>query len=343
MSVKKNKTTGKWEAWFYVRTETGELKYKAKKGFKTKQEAQQYELVHRHSTEANANITFGELAKEALQNSNSNDYSVTTTLDTLKRNCPILWNTPIRKISKQYMLNWREEFKSSHLKTASKNFHITRIKQIFKYGEKIYGFEDAGKVLARYPKKLEDMKEMRIINYEEFCRIRDAEEDPVLKAFFQVLFMTGCRKGEARALYKEDYDGSQLKIYKTLRPGQETPSSTKNKTHRTVVLDNETIEYLNPLLEREGKYLFGDFKPIPATRIEKHFSKNLTRGNLPKMRIHDLRHSNVSMLWAAGVPIPEISKRIGHTTPAVTMSIYAHIFDNSQTASVSYLNKLITK
>lgn len=61
------------------------------------------------------------------------------------------------------------------------------------------------------------------------------------------------------------------------------------------------------------------------------------------MRIHDLRHSNVSLLWHAGVPVPEISKRIGHSSPKVTMERYAHIFDNEQSASLEALNNIVNK
>jgi integrase len=47
------------------------------------------------------------------------------------------------------------------------------------------------------------------------------------------------------------------------------------------------------------------------------------------------------MLWNAGVPVPEISKRIGHASPKVTMERYAHIFDNKQSASLAALNSLV--
>ena len=86
--------------------------------------------------------------------------------------------------------------------------------------------------------------------------------------------------------------------------------------------------------------MFGDYKPVSLTKLQDHFKTDLATAELPDMRIHDLRHSHVSFLWNAGVPVPEISKRIGHSSPAQTMRTYSHMFDNKQSASINALKSM---
>lgn len=51
---------------------------------------------------------------------------------------------------------------------------------------------------------------------------------------------------------------------------------------------------------------------------------------------HGFRHLSASLLVARGVPIPAVSARLGHTTTALTMRVYAHAFagDDAQAARV---------
>jgi integrase len=53
---------------------------------------------------------------------------------------------------------------------------------------------------------------------------------------------------------------------------------------------------------------------------------------------HSLRHTHASMLIAARVPITEIAKRLGHASPATTLSIYAHMFEQDDSNSAAAIN-----
>jgi integrase len=68
---------------------------------------------------------------------------------------------------------------------------------------------------------------------------------------------------------------------------------------------------------------------------------------LPGIGVHALRHTHVSMLVAAGIDVVEISKRVGHASPAITLKIYAHLFakrDASKLAGAinTAVNALVT-
>jgi integrase len=47
---------------------------------------------------------------------------------------------------------------------------------------------------------------------------------------------------------------------------------------------------------------------------------------VPHIRIHDLRHTHASLLGQAGIPMHVTSKRLGHSSLAITADIYSHIF-----------------
>ncbi|WP_363254688.1 tyrosine-type recombinase/integrase [Mesorhizobium sp.] len=51
--------------------------------------------------------------------------------------------------------------------------------------------------------------------------------------------------------------------------------------------------------------------------------------DIPKVRFHDLRHTHASALIAGGLDVVAISRRLGHASPVVTVSVYAHLFKKS--------------
>ena len=53
------------------------------------------------------------------------------------------------------------------------------------------------------------------------------------------------------------------------------------------------------------------------------FSQRMVAMGL-EFSLHDFRLSHATHLLAAGVPIPQVSSRLGHSSPAVTLNTYAH-------------------
>ena len=50
--------------------------------------------------------------------------------------------------------------------------------------------------------------------------------------------------------------------------------------------------------------------------------------SLPPVGFHALRHTNASLLIAAGLDVVTIAKRLGHGSPATTLKYYAHLFSS---------------
>jgi integrase len=55
------------------------------------------------------------------------------------------------------------------------------------------------------------------------------------------------------------------------------------------------------------------------------FQKASRDAGLPQIRFHDLRHGHVTYLMQAGVPLPVIAQRVGHSSVAVTGDVYSHV------------------
>lgn len=60
------------------------------------------------------------------------------------------------------------------------------------------------------------------------------------------------------------------------------------------------------------------------------FNKLVARSGLPRIRLHDLRHTHATLLLKGGVPIKVVSERLGHSTPGFTMATYQHVLPGMQ-------------
>lgn len=51
----------------------------------------------------------------------------------------------------------------------------------------------------------------------------------------------------------------------------------------------------------------------------------IVKAKLRRIRLHDLRHTAASLMLADGVPVKVVSEILGHASPTITLSIYAHV------------------
>ena len=65
--------------------------------------------------------------------------------------------------------------------------------------------------------------------------------------------------------------------------------------------------------------------PLHAESISQLVNRTVASCELPRIRLHDLRHTHASLLVATGVPIKVVSERLGHARPGFTMATYQHV------------------
>lgn len=84
-----------------------------------------------------------------------------------------------------------------------------------------------------------------------------------------------------------------------------------------------------------------DGNPIDTHRITKLFGELVRRSGLPKIRLHDLRHSHTTHLIAAGEQPRTISARLGHSSVIFTQDRYGHLLPNAQATAASAVASLV--
>jgi integrase len=179
---------------------------------------------------------------------------------------------------------------------------------------------------------------------------------------FHVLLSTGMRKGEALGLRWQDVDWErgtvtirQTVVILNSRPTIQASPKTK-AGRRTVQLDPDTIAILKrhraaqnehrlsigPLWEDHGLVfpnLFG--RPLHPDNLTHTYYGILKASGVPRIRIHDMRHSHASWLLLAGQPVHTVSERLGHARPSITLDLYAHTMANSQDEAAAIAGRLL--
>ena len=110
------------------------------------------------------------------------------------------------------------------------------------------------------------------------------------------------------------------------------------KGRRSLVLDPATVAALRehrterraaaggwPTLAGVGPGTWPDGRPIHPERFSRWFEQHAHAASLPKIRLHDVRHSYATAALAAGVPAKVVSERLGHANIAITMDTYSHV------------------
>lgn len=169
----------------------------------------------------------------------------------------------------------------------------------------------------------------------------------ILKGYRQglavrMLLLTGMRLGELLGLRWSDIDFEKGTV--TIRCSADSRNrkfkeSEEPKTpasSRTLTLDPETLRMLEEHrkaaaktkvspLRRDDTPVFGPgHRPLGEDLVRRTLARALKKAGLPRMRVHDLRHTAGSILLDAGVPLAAVSAFLGHSSPATTAAIYAH-------------------
>lgn len=77
--------------------------------------------------------------------------------------------------------------------------------------------------------------------------------------------------------------------------------------------------------------------------ITKWFDRFLARNNLPRIRLHDLRHTGASLLISAGMDIETVKNRLGHSRASTTMDIYGHAYKENDKKAANALDTILSK
>ncbi|WP_298338834.1 tyrosine-type recombinase/integrase [Ferrimicrobium sp.] len=196
------------------------------------------------------------------------------------------------------------------------------------------------------PIKLE-RKEQKSLSVEEARQLLSAARDDRLGVLWLLLLALGLRRGEALALRWSDVDltSKTLTISRArVKSGSkviEGPTKTARST-RTIPLPAFLIEALDHHRDSQQReydylielgftpardYLFTSVTgtPLDPDNTSKAFQAFAIKAGLGRRHVHELRHAAASLMLAAGTPLPEVSRVLGHSSTRVTDEVYAHL------------------
>lgn len=171
--------------------------------------------------------------------------------------------------------------------------------------------------------------------------------------------MTGMRRGETLGLRWSDIDledrrlSLQRSVTCTGYQVHTSPTMTR-MSRRTVDLDAATVQVLWDWRGVQAVELGGvdrdrvvftrlNGQPVHPHVLSQTFTRVLTAAGLPRIRLHDLRHTHATLLLQAGVPIKVVSERLGHSSPAFTMTTYQHVLPGMQRDAADTFARLVAR
>ena len=160
-------------------------------------------------------------------------------------------------------------------------------------------------------------------------------DKPVSYYAFEMLYWCGIREGELLALTPGDFDfrNRTVTINKSYQRLHGTDVVTTPKTKKSV----RTIKMPGFLCEEMQEYIgsiYGVKKkdrifPITKSFLYHEMDRGCKASGVKRIRVHDIRHSHVSLLIDMGFSAVAIADRVGHESIDITYR-YAHLFPSRQ-------------
>lgn len=336
MPAYKDEKRGTWYAKFSYTDWTGKVRWTTKRGFRTKREAVSYEHDFKSQSSVDTSITLRALV--ALYIENEEHDVKPSTLKVIKSRLnthilPLLGDMKVSELTPARLLKWKNHLLNAtyYERQISSNTvadAVALLNSVFRYAIRYHGFTTNPLENIRVPKK---NTEMLFWEEDEFTRFLSCVEDTGLRCAFLILFYGGLRVGELKGLEVTDFDftANKINIDKSYSPHTKTALSTKTtSSRRTVAMPPEIMTLVHDYLHSFYESPSPAFANVGIPKMRYAIKTRSAVAGVKPIRIHDLRHSHASYLINKGVSITAISKRLGHTSPKMTLDTYSHLYKN---------------
>ena len=88
-------------------------------------------------------------------------------------------------------------------------------------------------------------------------------------------------------------------------------------------------------------FTMADGRPWHPDVVSRAFARLVADLDVPRIRLHDLRHSHASHLLAAGANVKVVSERLGHASVGFTLDTYAHVMPGQQADAAAAVARLV--
>ena len=352
MPAYKDNVKGTWYTSFYFQNWKGERERKLKRGFRTKKDALDWERQFLQRQRADLDMPFASFVELYSQDMKTrlrqNTWKTKETIIRMKV-LPYFGSKRMNEISakdviqwQNEMMNWRSEDGKPFSATYLKTLH-NQVSAIFNHAVRFYDLHTNPAAKAGSVGKKE-AKDMLFWTKDEYLKFADAMMDKPLSFYaFEMLYWCGIRLGELLALTSSDFDfGKQtVAINKSLQRIDRKDIITDPKTPKS----NRIIKMPDFLCQEMQEYIKSIYGNAPNGRIfpmtKSYLHHEMTRGavtqGVKRIRVHDIRHSHVSLLIEMGFSAVATADRVGHESIDITYR-YAHLFPSKQAEMASQLN-----
>jgi integrase len=192
-------------------------------------------------------------------------------------------------------------------------------------------------------------QKIRVLTPFEINALMEAESDLEYNTLFQLAIFSGARQGELLGLKWSDVDwiNNQVHIQRTFnnQAWYDVKTETSNrKIDLGPVMMTALKKWKLACLPSKLDLVFPNKAGGPINHnnlVNRHFNPALKAAGLPKIRFHDLRHTYASLLIEQGENIKYIQSQLGHSSPTVTLDIYAHLMKPVNQAAACRLENAI--
>lgn len=180
-------------------------------------------------------------------------------------------------------------------------------------------------------------RSVRPLTIDEINQLLEAAKEHREYPIIYCALHTGMRLGEVLGLQWDNVD-TKNNILRVRNQLQRTETEglvlravlKSNSGYRDITVSKEVIKVLKAHHIVGAKYTFSlkDGRPFDPKNTSDAFKDIAKEAGIKNVRFHDMRHTHISQLLAAGVPLIKVQKRAGHERPSTTLDIYGHLIPN---------------
>jgi integrase len=218
-------------------------------------------------------------------------------------------------------------------------------------------------VAAAIPPPRVEPQEVEILTPDQVAAVLDKLRDHQLYPVAALGLATGLRRGELLGLQIGDFEleaGSltvQRSLEETKAAGLRFKTTKSKAGRRTISIPPGAVALVRAHWRRrlEQCLALGLGRPGPDALVFSHpdgspmSPDNLSRDwrrvcrslGLPLVMFHALRHTHASALLASGLDVVQVSRRLGHSSPVITLRTYAHVFGSVDKAAATAIEALL--
>ena len=354
MSVYKEEKTNTWRVCYRYTNWQGERKQTTKRGFRTRREALAWERDQLSKTRADLDMTFArfveiyttDLKTRVKENTwHTKEHIIRTKI------LPYFGKRKMNEIQAKDIIAWQNEMMNARDKRGKpyspvylKTLH-SQLSSIFNHAVRYYDLRENPAAKVKNMGKGQT-REMLFWTPEEYRKFAfEIMDKPMSYYAFEMLYWCGIREGELLALTPADFNFERktvsiTKSYQRL-DGRDIITDPKTpKSVREIAMPDFLVEEIKDYM----KQIYGLEKDDRLFPVTKYYLKHeMTRGaaaaGVKRIRIHDLRHSHISLLIDMGYTPLAIADRVGHESITITYK-YAHLFPSTQTEMANKLDDL---